>query len=180
MGIAITLQQYLNNNGVPYDFLVHDRTGTSIRSAEASQIRGDSLAKAVVLRRRDGYILAVLPASRQVKLDEIGGWLRQPIGLATEEEVTSLFPDCEPGAVPPIAAAYGLKSLVDESLEAQPHIYFEAGDHRTLVHVSGAQFHKLMEKIPHGRFSVAPEKKAEDRIQLPSALDDELWKYDIG
>ena len=155
MGIAITLQQYLSDHGVSYDSLVHERTGTSIRSAQASQVPGDRLAKAVVLRRRDGYILAVLPASRQVRLDEIGGWLKQPVGLATEDEFAPLFPDCEPGAVPPVAAAYGLRSLVDESLEAQPDVYFEAGDHRTLIHVSSAEFHKLMEKVPHGRFSDA-------------------------
>lgn len=153
MGIAITLQQYLNDNGVSYDCLVHERTGTSIRAAESSQVPGNCFAKAVVLRRRNGFILAVLPATHQVKLDEVGGWLRQPVGLATEAELASLFPDCEPGAVPPIAAAYGLRSLVDESLEAQSDVYFEAGDHRTLIHVAGAEFHKLMEKVPHARFS---------------------------
>ena len=111
------------------------------------------MAKAVVLKRRDGFILAILPSSRQVKIDEVGSWLRQPVGLASEEEIASLFPDCEPGAVPPMAAPYGLRSVVDESLEGHRDIYFEAGDHRTLVHVSGAQFHKLMAKVPHGRFS---------------------------
>ena len=54
-------------------------------------------------------------------------------------------------AVPPIAAPYGLRSLLDESLAKQSDIYFEAGDHRTLVHVSGEQFNKLMHKVPHGR-----------------------------
>lgn len=151
MGIAITLQQYLSDNSVTYDCLTHQRSSCSTQSAEASHLPSDSLAKAVVLRRRDGYIVAIVPASRQVNLHSVGGWLHQIVGLATEEEIAALFPDCEPGAVPPIAAAYGLRSLVDESLENRSDIYFEAGDHRTLVHVSGAQFHDLMQKVPHGR-----------------------------
>lgn len=153
MGIAITLQQYLSDQNIPYDCIEHRRAGCSAQSAEASRVSSDCLAKAVVLKRRDGYILAILPSSRQVRLDEVGGWLRQPVGLATEEEIASLFLDCEHGAVPPIAAPYGLRSVVDESLEGQRDIYFEAGDHRTLIHVSGEQFHKLMAKVPHGRFS---------------------------
>ena len=173
MAIAITLEQYLSSHGVAFDCVAHERTGSSSQSAEASHVPGDRLAKTVVLKRREGYILAVLPASQHVRLDEVGSWLRQPVGLATEQEIATLFPDCEPGAVTPIAAAYGLKSVVDESLDAQPEVYFEAGDHCTLVHVSGTEFHKLMQKVPHGRFS-APSRTPPSRYP-----DDELWKYDL-
>ncbi len=179
MGIAITLQQYLSDNGVTYDCVMHKRTGSSIRAADASHVSGDCLAKAVVLRRREGYILAVLPASRQVKLDEVGGWLKQFVGLATEDEVALLFPDCAPGAVPPVAAAYGLRSLVDDSLEARSDVYFEAGDHRTLVHVSGAEFHKLMQKVPHGHFSTEMEKVKKKNTTSPTGLDYPYWEYEI-
>ncbi len=179
MGIAITLSQYLSDRAITYDCVEHKRTGCAIRSAEASHVPADSVAKAVVLRRRDGYILAVLPASRQVLLDEVGGWLKQPVGLATEDEIAALFPDCEPGAVPPIAAAYGLRSLVDESLEAIPDVYFEAGDHRTLVHVSGEQFHKLMEKVPHGHIAEKVTRETEKKTASPTGLDDPYWEYEI-
>lgn len=151
MGIAITLKQYLDSQNVPYDCVEHRRTSSAAHSAEICHVSTGRLAKAVVLKRRDGYILAIVPASRRLVLNEVGSWLRQTIGLATEEEIASLFPDCEPGAVPPIAAAYGLRSLVDEGLEGQSDIYFEGGDHRTLVHMSGEHFHKIMEKVPHGR-----------------------------
>lgn len=152
MGIAISLQNYLDSHAIAYDCLPHRRTGCSTDTADVSQISSENLAKAVVLKRREGYILAVVPASSQVLLDGVGGWLRQPVSLATEDEIAALFPDCEPGAVPPVAAAYGLRSLVDDSLEGRTDIYFEAGDHRTLVHVSGETFHKLVEKVPHGQF----------------------------
>jgi len=153
MGIAITLQQFLTAQGVPYEVQEHRRTGCSARTADASHVPVECLAKGVVIKHRDGYILTIVPASRQVRLDEVGRWLEQPVALASEDEASTLFPDCEPGAVPPIPAAYGLTAVVDASLEGQEHIYFEGGDHRALVHVTGAQFGRLMEKVPHGRFS---------------------------
>jgi Ala-tRNA(Pro) deacylase len=152
MGIAITLQQYLEAQSVPYELLEHKRTGCSARSADASHVPSECLAKGVVLKHKDGYILAIVPASRQVRLEEVGRWLERPVALASEDEVGGLFPDCEHGAVPPIAAAYGLTAVVDDSLEGHEDIYFEGGDHRALVHVTGAQFHRLIEKVPHGNF----------------------------
>jgi Ala-tRNA(Pro) deacylase len=113
----------------------------------------ECLAKGVVVKHGQGYILAIVPASRQVQLDELGRWIEQPVALASEDEASALFPDCERGAVPPIPAAYGLTAVVDASLEGREDIYFEGGDHRALVHVTGAQFGRLMEKVPRGQFS---------------------------
>jgi Ala-tRNA(Pro) deacylase len=153
MGIAITLQQFLDAQGVPYEVLEHKRTGCSARTADASHVPVECLAKGVVVKHKQGYLLTIVPASRQVRLDEVGRWLDRPVALASEEEASALFPDCELGAVPPVPAAYGLAAVVDASLEGHEDIYFEGGDHRALVHVTGAQFHRLMEKVPHGRFS---------------------------
>jgi Ala-tRNA(Pro) deacylase len=153
MAIAITLQQFLNARSVPYEVVEHKRTGCSARTADASHVPSECVAKGVVLKHKDGYVLAVVPASRQVQLQEVGRWLDRPVALASEEEVSALFPDCEHGAVPPIAAAYQLASIIDRDLEGRSDIYFEGGDHRALVHVTGEQFHRLMAMEPHGRFS---------------------------
>ena len=153
MGVALTLQQYLDDQGVEYDVMTHKKTDSSSGTADASHIPGGRLAKGVVVKREKGYLLVVLPTSRRLDLKELADWLKQPVELATEEELSGLFPDCVTGAVPPVGAAYGLKAVVDESLEKQEDIYFEGGDHRTLVHLSGANFHRLMEKVPHERFS---------------------------
>jgi Ala-tRNA(Pro) deacylase len=57
--------------------------------------------------------------------------------------------------VPPIVAAYGLPTIVDDVLASQPDIYLEGGDHLNLVHLRGEQFAGLMRDVPHGRFSSA-------------------------
>jgi Ala-tRNA(Pro) deacylase len=156
MGIAIKLQQYLGSEGIHYDSVEHRRTGCAMRSAEVSHIPSNCMAKAVVLKDRSHYFVTIVPASRQVRLDEVGGLLHQPVALASEDEIARLFPDCEPGAISAIVTAYGLQCCVDESLDASGDIYFEAGDHRTLVHLTSRDFQKLMRNVPHGRFSSEP------------------------
>ena len=153
MGIAITLVQYLVNDGIEYDLVPHPHTETASASAAASQVPADSVAKALVLKGRDGFMLAVLPASRHIQFDELQRLLGSEVGIANEEQIETLFVDCEPGSVPALGAAYGLNVVVDDSLAQQPDIYFEGGDHTNLIHVSGTSFRKLMADSKRGRFT---------------------------
>jgi Ala-tRNA(Pro) deacylase len=153
MTIAATVQRYLSDHHVDYDVLEHPRTLSSMKTAEAGHVSGDRLAKAVVLRADSGYMMAVLPASCHVELGRMRKCLDQPVGLATEQEIARLFEDCEVGAVPAIGGAYGLDVIIDDRLEGQPDLYFEGGDHMSLVHMSAAQFHDLMPDMRHGAFS---------------------------
>jgi Ala-tRNA(Pro) deacylase len=97
----------------------------------------------------------LLPSDYHVDLQVLQGLLHQEVKLATESEVKTLFSDCETGAVPPIGAAYGVKTIWDPntSLGRLTKIYFEAGDHQHLVGVSGEQFHELMASAERGKFS---------------------------
>jgi len=153
MGIAITLAQYLAERGVPYDVVEHRHTETASQSAEATRIPPDRIAKAVVLKGGDGFLLAVLPASRHIRFVELRNQLGCDVDIANEEQVETLFLDCEAGAVPALGAAYGLNVIVDDSLTNQPDIYLEGGDHLSLVHVSGAMFRELLADARHARFT---------------------------
>jgi Ala-tRNA(Pro) deacylase len=153
MAIALTLQQYLTQHGIQYDLLPHAPTLSSTRTAEASHVPGDRLAKAVLLHEETGYILAVLPASRHLHLEALAERLNRQVELATEQEIEELFGDCARGALPPIGAAYGVDSIVDDSIAEQPDIYFEGGDHATLIHMTGAQFARVTSGTLHGQFS---------------------------
>ncbi len=79
--------------------------------------------------------------------------LDRPLGLASEDEVASLFDDCDVGAVPPLGEAYDVPVVIDESFADDADVYFEGGDHRTLVHVSGSGFRDLTSGARVARFS---------------------------
>lgn len=153
MTIAASVQKYLKREGISYELLGHARTTSSTRTAEAAHVPGAHLAKGTVLKDDEGYLIAVVPATRRVDLGAIHKTLDRPLGLATEDELEELFIDCEPGAVPPLGAAYGIKTILDDSLMEADDIYFEAGDHEGLVHVSGTDFRKLMAGAKHADIS---------------------------
>lgn len=153
MTIAHTLEQHLVRNGIAYDVLPHAPTMWSLRTAEASQVPAAALAKSVVLKGTKGYLLAVLPASTQLEWKALAKSFNQNLALATEDEIAWLFPDCALGAVPPVGEAYGIETIVDDSIAEQADIYFEGGDHATLVHMAGPAFCQLMADVKHGHFS---------------------------
>jgi len=153
MTIAPTLQRHLDRN-VTYEMITHDPTMSSARTAQACHVSGERVAKAIVLRRNSGYMLAVLPSSRHISLLELKLQIGDHVDLADEEEIKRLFPDCVLGAVPPVGECYDLEVIVDDSIQEQPDVYLEGGDHTTLVHIDRAQFARLMARARHGRFSV--------------------------
>jgi Ala-tRNA(Pro) deacylase len=153
MGIAIALAQYLLDRDVAYELVPHPHTGTALASATASGLPADSVVKGVVLKGSDGFMLALLPALHRIRFDELRQVLGMSVDIAGEEQIDTLFPDCEPGSVPALGAAYGLGVVVDDSPARQQDVYFEGGDHAHLVHISGTSFRKLMEGARHARFT---------------------------
>ena len=153
MSIAPTLQKYLAAENIQYEEIPHELSMSSSRTAEACHISGDRLAKAIVLRRDGSYMLAVMPASHRLRLSELRTQLGDDVDMANEAEIKQLFRDCAYGAVPAVGKCYGLHVIIDDSIEAQPEIYMEAGDHETLLHLSHAQFAHLTANALHGRFS---------------------------
>jgi Ala-tRNA(Pro) deacylase len=152
MAIAPTLQKYLDQN-VTYRVIPHEPTMSSMRTAEICHISGDCLAKGIVLRHDGGYVLAVLPATHHIRLPELRAQLGQDVELASEGEIAGLFKDCANGAVPPVGDCYALDVIVDDSIEAQPEVYMEGGDHATLISMDHAQFAQLTAEARHARFS---------------------------
>jgi Ala-tRNA(Pro) deacylase len=154
MPIAPTLHRYLAAENIQYDEIPHAYTMTSARSAQACHVPGDRVAKAIVLRRNGGYMLAVLPASHHLRMASLKERLGDDIDMAHESEIGELFADCTHGAVPPAGICYGLKVIVEESIQKEPEVYMEAGDHETLLHLSRAQFARVTADAMHGRFSM--------------------------
>jgi Ala-tRNA(Pro) deacylase len=153
MTIAASVKDHLSRQGVRYELIAHERTRDSNHSAQAAHIPGGQLAKCVMLEDDEGYVMAVVPATHKVDLGAVHRQLNRKLGLATDSELADLFKDCEPGAIPPLGQAYGIETILDESLSGSPDIYFEGGDHVALVHVTGKDFLRLMADAPRGEIS---------------------------
>ncbi len=144
MSISHTVRSYLEDQSINYELVAHHHTQSSMESAGAAHIASDHLAKAVIVKQDESYMMVVVPSDYHVHLGKLHQLLGFSVGLATEQELISLFPDCEGGAIPPLGSAYKLLTLVDASLLDQSEIYFESGDHEHLVKVTGQQFSDLL------------------------------------
>ena len=152
MSIAPQLRQFLDESQANYDVVEHRPTRSAMETPRSCDIPAERLAKAVLLDTADDdHLLAVLPSDRRVELSELRTELGSKPRLSNEAEVGKLFRDCELGSLPPVG--YGITTIVDDSLERQPDVYFEAGDHKSLVHMDGAEFSRLTQDARHGRFS---------------------------
>lgn len=153
MGMAITLKKYLNMEDADFRVIPHIRKLSSSEIAEAAHVSGDDLAKAVLVRADEGLMLVVVPSTHMIDLAHLSHETGQRLGLATEAEVTRTFEDCDEGAIPACGTAYGLKVLLDKALQNHGDIYFEAGDHEHLVHMSGKEFERLVHQNQSGEYS---------------------------
>jgi Ala-tRNA(Pro) deacylase len=153
MNIAPSLQDYLAAQQISYEVIAHAPTSNSLSTAQATHVPGARVAKAVVVKDQAGYVMAVLSANHHVALSQLGAALRRDLlELASEAELQRLFADCALGAVPPLGAAYGLPMIVEEALAEQPDVFFEAGDHQHVIHVTRNEFIRLIEGAPRARF----------------------------
>ncbi len=155
MAIATKLENYLRQREVEYKLVTHPRSEYSMETAEKAHVHGDALAKGVLVKDEDGYVLVVLPSDYHVELESLHKLLGQEVEMVDEANLAEVFNDCELGAIPPVGMAYGVKTIWDpaSSLGRQDEIFFEAGDHQSLVRVTGVQFHELMAPAERGKFS---------------------------
>ncbi|HEX2012311.1 MAG TPA: YbaK/EbsC family protein [Roseateles sp.] len=153
MSIPTRLRSYLDQQGARYEISAHDYSRSSAETARSAHVAPHQLAKSVILEDDKGCVMAVVPADKDVIVDEVADMLgRRELRLAKEDRIATLFDDCERGAIPPVGMAWGLETIVDDELEDNESVYMEGGDHKRLLMMSRAQFQALMGPAQHGRF----------------------------
>ena len=140
------LKAFLDNHGVKYVSVNHSTAFTAQEAAASAHIPGKELAKTVIVKLDGKLAMAVLPASYHVDLVRLAEATGSTIAeIATEEEFSALFPDCDTGAMPPFGNLYDMDVYVSESLAEDEEIAFAAGSHRELIRMSYADFDRLVE-----------------------------------
>ena len=152
MAISATLKDFLDQQQVAFDLIPHPQTGSSMETAQEAHVPGNQLAKAVIIKEDNKYSMVIVPSVEHVDLAVLRQHFGHGMEMATESELGELFPDCAIGAVPPIGAAWGMDTYLDECFLDEQEVFFEAGDHEDLVRVSGDQFRKLLGDARRGHY----------------------------
>src|SRR5215472_12565950 len=104
------LKNFLDLKGIPYQHLRHAPAFRAGQLAAVENVPGDLVAKTVIVKADGEFAMAVLPASRRVKVPTLRDSLcARHLRLATELEFQTLFPDSDVGAMSPFGNLYELR-----------------------------------------------------------------------
>ena len=119
----------LDASEVPYELIAHEHTETALAEAEAVGVRPAQVAKTIILTTREGFVRAVVPASRRLDLDKVRDLLDViHVTLASEHQLADAYPGFELGAMPPFGGPRDVV-LLDGRLCSHETVVIEAGTH---------------------------------------------------
>ncbi len=136
--------EFLKEAGVKYEVLEHKPVFTAQRMAAVEHESGKFVAKPVIVKADDKFVMCVLAACNKIDLQSLKKQLSaKKAQLAAEDEIAQIFDDCEIGAEPPFGSLYDLQTIMDKALQADDHILFQAGSHNKAVRMAMKDYIKL-------------------------------------
>ena len=156
MAVTASVQEFLRTANIAYSVFPHEPAYTAQDEAAVTHVPGRDWAKAVICFADEQPIQAVVPADLAVDLERLLALAgADSLRLAREDELEWLFPDCEPGAMPPLGPLYRQAVFVDEALAAESQIVFNGGTHQDAVSMRYDDFAAITHPIV-GRFARRP------------------------
>ena len=177
MAIAKTIKQYLDSKHIIYSVLEVPRFESPIEAAALAKIPARSLYYPVVMRDAFGLMMAVIPASHKLDFDGLSELLHRKVSPAYQTQLSSVFADCQPGHIPPVGIAYGLRTVIDAALTTPEEVYIVAGDHSRLIKMSRKDFMMLQTNALLASEFAQPVAEVQASSQEVADL---AWTRDLG
>lgn len=129
-----TLKEYLDAHQIKYVSVEHSVAYTAKDIAERVNIKGDQMAKTVMVNLDGCMSMVVLPASCRIRWDRFMHAMgTELVALASEEEFKDRFPFCEVGAMPPFGNLYDVPVYMFEGFNEEADFAFRAGTHHEVI-----------------------------------------------
>jgi len=142
--MTMKTEEYLRENGVSFRHHKHGAVYTAQELAAEEHVPGREVAKTVVVKAGEQYVMCVLPACFKLDLGKVAEVLQVDIcRLAEESEMAKLFPDVAVGAEPPFGNLYDMPTLVDTHFAEDEPIFFAADSHRDAIEMAYADYAQL-------------------------------------
>ncbi len=145
MPVIQRLKDYLDSQQVHYEVLGHQEAYEAPVIARALQVLGQGLAKFIMVKVKDRFVMTVLPSTWKVGLKRLKDVFQaRHVRLATEEEFQGLVPDCDLGTMPPFGNLHRLAVYVDRAFAENEEIIFQAGTYREALKMRYHDFTRLV------------------------------------
>jgi prolyl-tRNA editing enzyme YbaK/EbsC (Cys-tRNA(Pro) deacylase) len=138
---------FLEAEGVRHEVVEHRPTFSAAAEARASGSELQEAAKTLALHDRDGYRMAVIPASHRLDLHRVRELLggSSHLRLATEAELERDFPMFDVGAMPPLGPMMPMPEVIDVHLLYHEQILCAGGDHQHSLRLDPRDLLRLSE-----------------------------------
>ena len=142
---ATLVKSLLDRKHVKYVTIRHSPAFTAQEVAQSAHIPGRIMAKTVMVEIDGELAMTVIPSNHRVIMDDLCTLAgTEDVRLAREEEFEHIFPDCEPGAMPPFGNLYDLSVYVSPDLADESEIAFNAGTHTEVIRMLFHDFDLLV------------------------------------
>lgn len=157
MPIAAKLSQFINRKGILCQPVHHPRSKDFAQAIEQANAVPELCAKCVALIDRNGPAIAVIPFLADLNLSVLNQTLGRNFQTLSRDMTNKLFSDCEPGAFPALAMAYGLPVVIDSDMLENETVFSASGCSSTLLKIPGTAFRLAMRGAVKGRIAIWPD-----------------------
>ena len=138
------VRRCLDEQGVDYEIVRHDRTGSALAEARAYGAPPHRVVKSVGIWTLGQLHVVALPASESLDMRRV----RQLLGdtearLATEADLAREYPELDAGALPPFGPPAPPLLLVDRRVLSSNWVLVNGGDHLHSLRVSPLEIVRL-------------------------------------
>jgi Ala-tRNA(Pro) deacylase len=146
------LEKLLKENKIKYDTVEHRKVFTAFDSAETQDLKLAEVAKAVLLKGKKGFYLAVLPAGNNCDFKTLSKLTEDKISIAKEKDIEKNL-KTKVGLIAPFGSLYKLPVFLDKKLLKNRKINLPAGSYTESVILTVKDYQKLENPVL-GSFSI--------------------------
>jgi CBS domain-containing protein len=132
-------EEFLASRHATYETITHPAAVTAQEQAAVMHAPGQRVAKVLIVKERDGFVMAIVPAATDLDLDRLKGL---------------------------IGVLYGLRAFLDRRLLRVPEVTVPAGDPASAIRMRWSEFERLAEARP-GDFAVPQSMVAAGGVVRP-------------
>ena len=140
MNIPTTVRSFLAKSGGRFKGRQTDVAQTFEQTVQGAGLEPAKVVRPVLLRSGNQVLMAIIRADQELDLVRVGRMFKRDFVLCTEAEVAKLLPDCDPRALPPLAAPFGLRAIMDRAVAELPQLYFAVGTAGLFIHADAEAF----------------------------------------
>ncbi|MBX4188136.1 MAG: YbaK/EbsC family protein [Candidatus Doudnabacteria bacterium] len=151
MPIPKALEKLLKETKVKYKIIEHRKVFTAFDATQTQHLKAEEVAKAVLLKGKKNFYMAVLPAGSSCDLKALAKLIGDKINMAKEKDITAKL-KTKVGLLAPFGSLYKIPVYLDKKLQKSKKLNLPAGSYTESIELNFKDYIKL-ESPTLGNFS---------------------------